>query len=54
MSALVEETEIKINEVTLIDKFVNTKTESGDEEINNQESNKDNELKQNPNIQEAT
>lgn len=39
------ETGIKINEVKLIDKFVNTKTESGDEEIKNQKSNKDNENK---------
>ena len=37
--------EIKINDVKLIDKFVNTKTESGDEEIKNQDSDKDNENK---------
>ncbi len=43
--SIAKETEIKINEVKLIDKFVNIKTESGDEEINNQESNKDNENK---------
>ncbi len=40
-----KETDIKIDEVKLIDKFVNTKTESGDEEVNNQENDKDNENK---------
>ena len=40
-----KETDIEINEVKLIDKFVNIKTESGDEEINNQENDKDNENK---------
>ena len=36
-----KETDIKIDEVKLIDKFVNTKTESGDEEVNNQENDKE-------------
>ena len=40
-----KQTVIEINKVKLIDKFVNTKTESGDEEINNHESDKDNENK---------
>ena len=40
-----KETDIEIKEVKLIDKFVNTKTESGDEEVNNQENDKDNENK---------
>ncbi len=40
-----KETDIETNEVKLIDKFINTKTESGDEEINNQENEKDNENK---------
>ena len=40
-----KETDIEINEVRLIDKFVNTITESGDKEINNQENDKDNENK---------
>ena len=53
-----KETDIEINEVKLIDKFVNTKTESGDEEINNQENDKDNENKwdltpSNENIEES-
>ena len=40
-----KETDIEISEVKLIDTFVNTKTESGDEEINNHENDKDNENK---------
>ena len=53
-----KETDIEINEVKLIDKFVNIKTESGDEEINNQENDKDNENKwdltpSNENIEES-
>ena len=53
-----KETDIEINEIKLIDKFVNTKTESGDEEINNQENDKDNENKwdltpSNENIEES-
>ena len=40
-----KETDIQVNEIKLIDKFVNTKTESGDEEVNNQENDKDNENK---------
>ena len=38
-----KETDIEIDEVKFIDKFVNIKTESGDEEINNLENDQDNE-----------
>ncbi len=39
------ESGVNINDIKLIDNFVNTTTESGDEEINNEENNKDNENK---------
>ena len=40
-----KENNIEISEIELVDKFITTKTESGDEEINNQENAKDNENK---------
>lgn len=45
LKSISKETEIEVNEVKLIDKFFTTKTESGDEEIKNQDNNKDNENK---------
>ncbi len=42
---IAKENNIEINEIELVDKFITTKTESGDEEINNQENDKDNENK---------
>ena len=40
-----KESGIKIDDIKLVDKFVATKTESGDEEIKNTDNNKDNENK---------
>ena len=42
---IAKENNIEISEIELVDKFITTKTESGDEEINNQENDKDNENK---------
>ena len=43
--SIARENNVKIDEVKLIDKFVTTKTESGDEEIKDEDDNKDNENK---------
>lgn len=40
--AIAKENSIKIDEIKLVDKFINTKIESGDEEIENKDDNKDN------------
>ena len=55
---IAKENNIEISEIELVDKFITTKTESGDEEINNQENDKDNENKwdltpSNENIEES-
>ena len=42
---IAKENNVEISEIELVDKFITTKTESGDEEINNQENAKDNENK---------
>ena len=55
---IAKENNFEIREIELVDKFITTKTESGDEEINNQENDKDNENKwdltpSNENIEES-